>query len=414
MKNAARPKPQFAEKHREISEAAGALQLALRDAIGEILPAEFSSRSLARGLGLDKSLGWQAHRIALSADPAAVLSALPGERGVSLLLEALANRGASEASVARVRAAAGALRAIVKRSGASTRELRAIAAGGLDSDAQRKHLARAQKSQFESSVAIRGESVETQVGTYLVVPSKRDPSLITLVALYFVAGHKTVRPLGPRIVYRGVTSYPDHAAWERQKSNEFDLERFPALVPAASSPRLDRAGLEVKKTQNGWFVLADPDQHPAKSLTLGFCETIEEIGSVHRTEGDRFGELAMQVSSPLRDAYVDVLFDKSLPTVEPSPAMYFAAINGLEHGEYRELRRFSGEFHGGFVDSPRVSMHSRPDAARYAKLLAHGASLVGRKPGDFRCYRAHMLHPPMLTRAVVRWLLPERTGQAAR
>jgi hypothetical protein len=201
-----------------------------------------------------------------------------------------------------------------------------------------------------------------------------------------------------------------HARHDRLAS----LERFPALVPAASSPQLDRAGLEVKKTQNGWFVLADPDQHPAESLTLGFCETIEEIGSVHRTEGDRFGELAMQVSSPLRHAYVDVLFDKSLPAVEPSPAMYFAAINGLEHGEYRELRRFSGEFHGGFVDSPRVSMHSRPDAARYAKLLAHGASLVGRKPGDFRCYRAHISHPPMLTRAVVRWLLPERTGQAAR
>jgi len=43
--------------------------------------------------------------------------------------------------------------------------------------AQRKHLARAQKSQFESSVAIRGESVATQVGTYLVVPSTRDPAL---------------------------------------------------------------------------------------------------------------------------------------------------------------------------------------------------------------------------------------------
>ncbi len=401
------PSISFAAKHEEISKAASGVQEAFRRLVGSLLPHEPSGRSFARAFGLDKTLGWQIHRVATAPDAATVLAAMPGRRGVAIFLEAVGTREADPALVDGARRAVESLEEVSRRLGVSPREMRAIAAGGLDSEAQRQHLAKALKSQYDSSVVIRGECVSTLAVTYLVVPSRRDPTLVTLVVMAFQAGLRTVRPLGPRVVYRGVTSWRDHAAWESQDMNPEDLGRFPALVPAACSDRIERAGLRTERTGDGWFVLADPDLHPAKSLTLGFCETIEEIGSVHATLSSRAAELSMLVAAPTRHVVLEVLFERSLPHVEPNPAIFFGSINRTERVDYRELRRFGGDFRGGFTSSPRPPIASREDADRYAKLLSHGMSLVGRTVDDFHCYRAHMPYPPTMTEAVVRWILPE-------
>lgn len=80
----------------------------------------------------------------------------------------------------------------------------------------------------------------------------------------------------------------------------------------------------------------------------------------------------------------------------------------VEHGEYAELRRFAGEVEGRFVRSLSLPASAGVDAERHLALLEHGASLVGRPLDAFRCYRMHIAYPPAYTRAVVRWLLPEK------
>ncbi len=40
-------------------------------------------------------------------------------------------------------------------------------------------------------------------------------------------------------------------------------------------------------------------------------------------------------------------------------------------------------------------------------MLEHGAAMIDRPLEAFRCFRMPVAHPPTLTRAVVKWLLPD-------
>jgi len=396
----------FLDKHRDISEAAMVLQAAMRRAILAVVSHETGARSLARRLSVDKMIGWQAQRIASATDAATVLSALPGERGMAILLKAIEQHGGGQAAAETVRRAEAGLRSVFEQTGATSREIRAIAAGGLDSSSQRRHLEQARKSLYEATVAVRGETVSAEVAAWFVLPSRNDPSLATLLALYMATGLRTLRPLGPRPVYSGTLTYRGKDAWERLQTDPSDRTRLPWLVPEASSPNLDRNTVSMIETQNGRLVIADPDQHPSKSLTLGFADLIEGIGSLYESQDDRDAELGVNLLTPMKRLQVDVFLHESLPPIEPRAALYFIGGLGLEHGVHRELRRVSGEFEGKFVRSPEASIPPQVDAARYLKLIEHGTKLVGHPLSSFRCFRAVMSHPPVYTRAVVKWLLP--------
>lgn len=398
----------FANKHREICAAAIELQADLKRALDEIVPGERGARSIARRLSIDKNLGWQMLRIVNSPDPAPILAALPGKLGLRAMIDALTKHGASDAAIRALHASVAGIQDKVERLGASPREIVAIASGGLETEHQRRTLQRMLKLHFESTVAIRGETAAAEASAWIVTPSKQDPALATLAGLYMVTGLRTIRPLGPRIIYRGATvasgvATSDFAAVEVGRG-----QSIPFLVPQASSPDLDRESLALKSTPRGQFILADPDTQPDGLLTLGFADRFEAVGSIHRTETDRTAEVSCQLALPVKHVFLDLLYDKSMPAVEPSASLYFSAAQGIEHGEYAELRRFTGEVEGRFVRSVKLPASSGMDVERHLALLEHGASLVGRPLDAFRCYRMHLIYPPTYTRAVVRWLLPEK------
>jgi len=404
------PPPSFAEKHREISELATRLQESMRRALSEILPDDVGVRSIGRRLGVDKMLGSQALRIATSPDPAVIIDALPGDRGMNGLLDALLRQEVSSDAVAAVSGDWAALRAYFDRHGVSAREISSIAIGGLDSDAQRRHFGKMQKLQFESSVAIRGELANAELSTWFVTPATDDPSMITLVSVNMLDGLRTIRPLGPRLVHRGtrVDSAAEAGDWSR--IDGIHESPIPSLVPKASTPNLGPNTIRVRRLPQGTAVLADPDEHPDRSLTLTFVDLIEAIGPAHASVESRTGELSCQLSIPIRNLYFDVMFDERLPRVEPTAALYFSATRGLEYGEHAELRRFTGKVEGRFVRNKSLPASSKIDPAKHAAMLDHATALIDRPLDAFRCFRVHIAYPPTFTRAVVRWLLPEKPG----
>ena len=141
---------------------------------------------------------------------------------MSLLLEALGRRKASAESVARVRSAADALREIIKRSGASTRELRAIAAGGLDSDAQ---------SVVTPQLQVRGierlRVIDASAFPNLIAGNTNAPTImIGEKAADMIRGHAPLAPApAPTLPCAGLSA---RAATQ-------------AAYPAAASGRIDRS-----------------------------------------------------------------------------------------------------------------------------------------------------------------------------
>ncbi|MDG1360060.1 MAG: hypothetical protein P8P71_06430 [Phycisphaerales bacterium] len=155
------------------------------------------------------------------------------------------------------------------------------------------------------------------------------------------------------------------------------------------------------------LVLADPDLHPDGELTLTFADLIEDVGPGHATPDAPTGQVGVHVPIPVRNFYLDVLFDESIPAANPAAALYFAAAERVEYGEHAELRRFNGEIDARFVRALKLPKSSKVDPARHAAMLEHGAALIDRPLDAFRCFRMHIAYPPTFTRAIVRWLLPE-------
>ena len=402
--------PAFVQKYHEISEAAMHLQQALQRAVNELLPGEPGARSLGRRLMVGKNLGWQAFRIATAPDAATVLAALPGVQGMGNLAAAMQKQGLATDTLEGVITADATLREIFDRYDMTAREVTAIATGGLDSDAQQRHFAKMQKLQFESSVAIRGEVLNAYLNTWFVTPAEDDPSMITLVSCEMLDGFRTIRSLGPRLVHRGVgvDRTAEAGDWSGIDGNRD--HPIPALVPQASAPNLGPNTIQVRRLPHGTAVLADPDEHPDRSLTLTFAHLIEAIGPIHASAESRTGQLSCQLVMPIRNLYFDVMFDERLPHAEPTAALYFSATHGLEYGEHAELRRFTGKVEGRFVRHKSLPASSKIDPAKHAAMLDHATALIDRPLDAFRCFRVHIAYPPTFTRAVVRWLLPEKPG----
>merc|ERR1711965_519155 len=258
--------------------------------------------------------------------------------------------GVSDVAVERVTTTAAELRRIFERSNASRQEITAIAAGGLDSAAQQRHQAKVKKAHFDSTVALRGEVANAMVSTWFVTPAKADPDHLSLVSLNMKDGLRTIRPMGPRLVHRGtkVDVEAESLNWSRLDASA-KANPIPSLVPAASTPNLDGDVVQVVSKETATLVLADPDLHPDRALTLTFADLIDDVGSMHAQPDMRTGQVGVHVSIPIRHLYLDVLFDESLPAVDPAAALYFAAAERVEYGEHAELRRFNGDIDGRFV-----------------------------------------------------------------
>lgn len=398
--------PTFQEKHRDLAKAAESLRSALNDALSGVLVGERGTRSLGRRLGIDKMLASQALRIAAATDAPDILSALPGERGTRTLVDGLKRAGASAAAVAAIESALAELHRNLRNLDASSLQVSAMAAGGRDAAAQQRHLAKMQKLQFESGVALRGEVADAMVVSWFVAPSRRDPSLVTLASLDMTVAFRTLRWLGPRLVHRGVSVDHDREAGDWSAIDRMQRNPIPSLVASASTPDLGPGVVEAKEGSTGTLVLADPDAHPSRSLTLTFAELLEAVGPFHATPAHRTGELSSQIPFPIRQLWFDVLLDRTLPPIEPTAALFFSATQGVEYGEFAELQRFHGKIESGFTRTTALPATAKVDRELHERMLAHGAAMVGRPLDAFRCFRMHIDFPPSQSRAVVRWNLP--------
>ena len=405
MSKTANDHSSFSRKYREVAQAATGLQEAVRCALSDVSVGEIGARSLARRLGIDKTLGSLAMRIAMAADPAAVLSSLPGDRAMRSLLAGFRRAEVSVPTIDAVEQASAELRRTIEALHVTPRELASIATGGMGTEAQLRHLAKMQTLHFESSVALRGEVADSQVQVWFVTHARRDRSLATLVSVDMTAGFRTIRPLGPRLVHRGVAVDRDAEAGDWQRIDGMH-NPVPSLIAEASTRDLGPNAIQSRVENGGALVLADPDAHPSRSLTLSFAERLEAVGPIRGTREHRTGELSTTLGLPLRHLYFDVLFDEALPHVEPTGALFFLATKQVEYGEIAELRRFHGKITTGFVRSTNLPAASRVDASMHARMLEHGARLAGRPLGAFRCFRMHIAYPPIHSRGVVRWLLP--------
>jgi hypothetical protein len=383
------------------------VQSALHAALEPRLPADFSARSFARLLKLDKSLGWNVHRMTFATDPATVLSALPGKRGQRTLRDGLVAAGCTEESILSFDEALVNLLATIESRRISARELKAMASGGLDTDSQRRETLRRQRVAYEAVAALRGSSILERVAAYVIAPSATD-GRVDLAALSIVGGIVKLRPCGPLPAYIPTRSVEPGAPTSLRGGPIGDHPSCPFLYRAASSPDLaDSEILQAFATppRTDSVFLADAAEHRKTPLILAFGETIRSAGTIRRTPGDSTATLVKPVIGPTARLTFDVLLHRGLPTVEPSAACYMQLTPREVQLEFAELARMPVALESGWVRSASIRGNPRVHEA-YQTLLAHGCAAVGADLADFRVFRVTIDHPPAPSAVRIGWNLP--------
>lgn len=397
----------FREVFADVARAAMRVQGALHAALEPRLPEDFSARSFARLLKLDKSLGWNVHRMTFATDPATVLSALPGKRGQRTLRDGLVSAGCTPASIEAVDEALDGLLATIESRRISSRELKAMAAGGLDSEAQRREMSRRQKAAYEANAALRGSAIVERVASYIVAPSA-ETGRVDLVAVSLIGGIVKLRPCGPIPAYIPTQTFEPGAPPSARGGPLGDDPRCPFLVPEASSPDLADSELVqafATPPRTDSVFLADANEQRKTPLILAFGESIRGAGTARRAANDATVNLVKPILGATQRLTFDILYHRGLPAVEPSPACFMHIAPREVQLEFSELARLPVVLEAGWAKSTAIRGNA-PVHEAYQTLLARGAAEVGSEVADFRVYRVTIDHPPAPSAVRVRWNLP--------
>jgi hypothetical protein len=127
-----------------------------------------------------------------------------------------------------------------------------------------------------------------------------------------------------------------------------------------------------------------------------------------RSASNEFAGGAAAISLPVENLIVDIIVHRAVTLVGPPEVL----VQGFPHGglDSPEAQRTAIQL--PCSDRP-IELAGRPPAVatplvpRYSNLIARVFSRMGWTPSDFSGVRLRIAFPPMSSRVVVRWRLPE-------
>lgn len=409
---------EYADLVAMLEPAARAFSDAVRDIAAACMPEESGPRSWGRGFGLDRNLAWKLYRIAQSSDLAGVLGAFPGPRGIDLAVEGFRGRGADAAAIAAFTASAEALRLRVQDSGMSRDMLASIAAGGLDSDEERKARRRAATAARKAAATIWGIEAAVGISTYLVTPSSR-PGWVDLAYLNLLGGLVRWRPGRPWCVYMPLFSFETESGeldgdvtpsdLAALPEAGFDLDATDPLAPLVSAASDPLAVAEISRTEGAPRQLSYRGGVATigRPVHLAFGEVQPSIGPMDATDPDEIAALNIGTQIPITTSIVQVLLHREVRRDGDPVAVMTAMLDptGRRRGVDTPVR-MPLDAEVSVATRPR----SLPKAAAewtdpYRDLLDRGLAALDTDLGACRCFRLALDNPPLGATISLRWRL---------
>ncbi|MBL0922653.1 MAG: hypothetical protein IBJ10_11080 [Phycisphaerales bacterium] len=361
-------------------------------------------QDVSRQYRLNKNLTWKVARIMSAEDSFEAAPLIPGPGGLEILLEAMSKAGAPAGALDRVRSAASEFDRMIEihTGDRNTLEL------ALDSGGSARPMEMSRKLAFRGNSGIWGIQAGVRVTAHFLAPNADDPSMLDLAMFAGLTRIRRLRPVERWPVFQ-VREYNDDGSAVRR-------ERRRAVEPSASDapghPWLMRSMCSgamppMHTTQRGDTTLYELGEGPVGltgecSCFFGFTDTAEVPR--HRDAANRYGEFVSSVSVPVEALQFDLFVHESMrEAMSPSVSMY-GTVGGSIDGvgsmrlPMRETLQDLGL--GAMVDTPAVP--------RYGEGVSAVIARMGRKPGEFRCLRLLVEHPPMSSRVGLRYELPER------
>lgn len=404
MKTAVIKKPKFDEHCRRSVHALRGSLLELYRAVG----ADPSKpQDVSRRYCLNKNLTWKVARIIGAENAFEAVPLIPGPGGLDILLDAMAQAGAPEDALSRVRDAIDEFDRMIELHTGDRNQLELV----LDSMGVGGPMEMSRKLAFRGNSGIWGIQAGVRVTAHFLAPSRAEPHLLDLAIMGGLTEVRRLRPVERWPVFQ-LRHYNDDGSPDRRPLRREAIEPPPpGAATAPGDPWLMRSFCSgamptIHPTQRGDVTLYEIGDGPVGrtgefSCFFGFAD----LASVprYRDASNTIGELISSVSVPAEALHFDLFVHESLTeAMNPRTEMVGTlggAVDGVGTMRLPMPERFKDLGPGALIDTPLVD--------RYGEAIQAVMTKLGRSQAEFRCLRLMIEYPPMSSRVIVRYDLPQ-------
>lgn len=369
-----------------------------------------SPQQVAKQLQLNRNLTWKLSKVVGANDPFAMLNHLPGEQGVELATEAFRRAGAPEAVVTEVRSVTRDFHELIELH-AGDRDHFELTLESMGLFEREQRLDSSRVLAFRGNSAIWGVQARTRLATLFMAPNTGDPDTSAYVQLGAYVGFRRLRPDARWRLFR-IQIHDDKGNLLPQSFGPESITPPlpgdpPMLLREFCSPNLPPIE-SVDRGGEREFILTGGSlgNLGAFDCTFGY---IARGLNAYRTESDAWASAATGITMPINTLIFDIIFHRDRPVPRrPEVLVYGFPHGGLDSPAAQTVQNLlpiSGEF-TELADSPPAV--ATPLVPRYGQMVARVYERMGWNPKEFLGIRMQMPFPPMSTRVVVRWPLPEK------
>lgn len=404
MDNAVIKEPKFDEHCRR---SVHALRGSLLDLYRTVGADPSKPQEVSRRYRLNKNLTWKVARIIGAEDAFEAVPLIPGPGGLDILLDAMAQAGAPHDALARVRDAIEEFDRMIEVHTGDRNQLELV----LDSMGVGRPMELSRKLAFRGNSGIWGIQAGVRVTAHFLAPCRSDPHLLDLAIMGGLTRVRRLRAVERWPVFQ-LRHYNDDGSPDNRPLRREAIEAPPAdAANAPGDPWLMRsfcAGAmpPIHLNRRGDVTMYEIGDGPVGrtgefSCFFGFAD----LASVprYRDASNTVGELISSVSVPAEALHFDLFVHESLTeAMTPRTEMIGTlggAVDGVGSMRLHMPERFKNLGPGAMIDTPMVD--------RYGEAIQAVMTKLGRNLSEFRCLRLTVEHPPMSSRVIVRYDLPE-------
>ena len=403
----------FREQWHELIALVNELRSCLRPMLSRLLPAGSGPRSCGRALRTSLGNGFRCWTVAHTADPAVAIRSLPGRRGWEQVVAGLADRGATRSELGDLRKAIEAIESAVHVRGMRRTNLRAFAAGGLDSPDAAAAMRRTRAANHRGNLKVYGVGAKAMTCAAVIGPQPGSRGMSIGFAGVF-DGLERSRPGLPWPILRTSTATPDSRDRAAEACMALGDDRLlPSLITGVSTTAI--SGRELRPGRPHGIETIDLADVPAERngrLRFGHAEILRDRGSL--TPGEILpGCMAFPVLLPLETLVADLIVHRRFAfAAEPASAVFGMPLQPDQIASWNDSARVPIDS----IAQPVSSLRFPKSLASLDHAYLEAVSRVVREQGatleEYRIDRLVLPNPPLFSTVAFLFELGESTPDA--
>lgn len=389
----------------DLTDALGAVRGGVNTALRALRLSPDEPQEIARRLGISRNLTWKISKVVCSDDVFEATQHLPGEEGLDIFLNALADAGVPLDTVDGLRRTTRLFDRVVERHSGDRATLDLILDGMGAASPSR--LEQSRKMAFRGNSGVWGIQARARMTTFIAAPTPGSPETVDLALL---GGMFDVRRLRPQItwpIFYPRTYRQDGTVIEGARDEPLDTSladpRGPMLIGEFCSPNMPE--IRVRRARAGHVYEFGPGpvgNTGAFSMVFGML-TRGQLGRFKSPE-DSSGESTTQITLPTGVVQFDVMIHRELRFGLPEANIIgrVSVPNGEDDFHEIPIAEQPRELTGR---PPLVSSTLIP---QYEQMVDLALSRGGWSLGEFAVHRLVVQYPPMHSAVRVRFGLEER------